>query len=153
MTVVPIDIKKLKLGLLMKPINVAVIGCGYWGPNLIRNFNQIADCNMKVCCDLCDEKLTRMRNLFPTIETTKCLEEILENPLIDAVVVATPVYTHLEIGKKCLEHNKHIMIEKPLASSEEECIELINLAEKYGQSSKAREFSDRIELLQTRINQ
>ena len=114
----------------MEKLNIAVIGCGYWGPNLIRNFNQIADCNMKVCCDLCDDKLTRMRNLFPTIETTNSLNEVLDNPLINAVAIATPVYTHLEIGKKCLTHNKHIMIEKPLASSEEECIELINLAEK-----------------------
>jgi len=115
----------------MDQLNVAVVGCGYWGPNLIRNFVQIQTCNMKICCDLSDEKLARMKSLHPTIETTSCLNDILEDPSINAVVIATPVYTHLEIGKKCLEHDKHILIEKPLASSSEDCLELIRLAEKF----------------------
>ncbi len=115
----------------MQKLNVAVVGCGYWGPNLIRNFNQIPDCMMKACCDLDEKKLQRMRTLYPGIETTNKLEDILNDPAINAVAIATPVYTHREIGKRCLEHDKHVLIEKPLASSSDECLELIQLAEKF----------------------
>lgn len=110
-------------------LNVAVIGGGYWGPNLIRNFNQISDCNMKICCDLDIEKLSRIKTLYPTIHTTSSIDEIVNDSSIDAVAIATPVYTHFELAKKCLEHKKHVMVEKPLASSSEQCQELIRLAE------------------------
>jgi len=113
----------------MDMLVVAVVGCGYWGPNLIRNFNQIPLCKMKICCDLKNENLKRMKSLYPSIKTTDTLNEILKDPSIDAVAIATPVYTHYEIGKQCLEHNKHVLIEKPLASSTEECRQLIQLAE------------------------
>ena len=115
----------------MNKLNVAVVGCGYWGPNLIRNFNQIPHCNMKVCCDLDNNNLERMKTIHPYIETTTSIEKVLTDPTIDAVAIATPVYTHMDLGKQCIEHNKHIFIEKPLASSSEECIELIRLAERY----------------------
>jgi len=115
----------------MQKLNVAVVGCGYWGPNLIRNFNQIPDCMMKACCDLDEKKLQRMRTLYPGIETTNKLEDILSDPAINAVAIATPVYTHRDIGKRCLQHDKHVLIEKPLASSSEECLELIHLAEQF----------------------
>lgn len=113
----------------MEKINVGVIGCGYWGPNLIRNFNQIPECSMKICCDLCDENLVRMKTLYPTIEVTNNLQSILDNPLIDAVTIATPVYTHYDIAMKCLAHNKHVLIEKPLSDSSEHCIEMIRFSE------------------------
>lgn len=113
----------------MDKINVAVIGCGYWGPNLIRNFSQIPDCEMKICCDLSDQNLRRMLTLYPSITTTTCIEEILNDESIHAVAIATPVYTHLDLGKKCLEHGKHVLIEKPMASSINQCIELIKIAE------------------------
>ncbi|MGH7494583.1 MAG: Gfo/Idh/MocA family protein [bacterium] len=115
----------------MKKHNVAVVGCGYWDPNLIRNFIQIPDCHMKVCCDLDAGKLQRMQNLYPALTATSRLEDILHDPEIDAVAIATPVHTHLPIGKICLEHHKHVLIEKPLAASAEECLELIHLAEKH----------------------
>ena len=114
----------------MEKLNIAVIGCGYWGPNLIRNFNQIPDCHMKVSCDLDCKKLERINTLYPGIQTTNSLNEILSDDSIQAVVIATPVYTHAEIGKKCLKHSKHVLIEKPMASNENECIELIEMAEK-----------------------
>ena len=113
----------------MEKRNIAVVGCGYWGPNLIRNFNQIPNCNMKICCDLDEKKLKRMRALYPNIKTTKNLEDILTDQSIDTVAIATPVYSHFEIGEKCLEHQKHILVEKPLASSSEQCLKLIRLAE------------------------
>lgn len=115
----------------MQKLNVAVVGCGYWGPNLIRNFNQIPDCSMKACCDLDEKKLQRMMTLYPGIETTSNLEDILNDPTIDAVAIATPVYTHGTIGKRCLQQNKHVLIEKPMASSSTECLELIQLAEQH----------------------
>ncbi len=113
----------------MKPISVAVIGCGYWGPNLIRNFNQIPKCSMRLCCDLEDRNLVRMKALYPSIATTREVQDILEDRNIDAVAIATPVYTHMPLARQCLEHNKHVLIEKPLASSSAECLELIGLAE------------------------
>lgn len=113
----------------MKP-NVAVVGCGYWGPNLVRNLNQIPKCNMKMCCDIDDQKLKRIESLYPNIKVTNRLEDILEDESIDAVAVATPVFTHKEIGIQCLEHGKHVMIEKPMASSSEECLALIESAER-----------------------
>jgi predicted dehydrogenase len=112
----------------MKNLSIAVIGCGYWGPNLIRNFNQLPNCNMKICCDLNEEKLQRMRTLYPEIQTTTSLEDILSDSAIDAVVIATPVFMHKEIAMKCLLHDKHVMVEKPMASSSDECIEMIRLA-------------------------
>jgi predicted dehydrogenase len=109
---------------------MAVVGCGYWGPNLIRNFNQLANCNVLTCCDLADDKLSRIKSLHPSVNVTKNFDEVLENPDIDAVAIATPVYTHRDLAKKVLEHQKHVMVEKPLASSVDQCVELINLAEK-----------------------
>ncbi len=108
-----------------------MIGCGYWGPNLIRNFTQVSGCNMKTCCDLHESNLKRMKNLYPNIETTQSAEKILNDPSIDAVVIATPVFTHFDLAKQCLEYHKHVLIEKPMASTSEQCIELIKLAEKY----------------------
>jgi predicted dehydrogenase len=115
-----------------KKINVAVIGCGYWGPNHIRNFSQISTCNMSVCCDLEEDKLDRIRGLYPSVTPTQNLTDILDNPKIDAVVIATPVFTHFDLGKECLMHGKHVLIEKPIASSSSECLELIRLAEQHG---------------------
>ena len=113
----------------MDNINVAVVGCGYWGPNLIRNFNQIPNCTMKTCCDLDEEKLDWMKRLYPGIETTTHFESIIQDSSIDAVVISTPVYTHYELAKQCLSHNKHVLVEKPLASSSVQCVDLIKLAE------------------------
>ena len=114
----------------MEKINMAVVGCGYWGPNLIRNFNQIPQCNMKICCDTDEKKIDRIASIYPDIAVTKDLNDILDNEAIDAVAIATPVYTHSDIGIKCLEKNKHVLIEKPLASSVDQCLQLINLADK-----------------------
>lgn len=109
-------------------MNVAVIGCGYWGPNLIRNFLSISGCTMDVCCDLDAHKLERMATLFRGIKVTSHYEDILASREIDAVAIATPVSTHHRLAKKCLQANKHVMVEKPLAASAAECIDLINTA-------------------------
>ncbi len=110
-----------------KKLSVGVIGCGYWGPNLIRNFYHLPNCEMAMCCDLDEQKLTRMRSLYPGIRTTTRLEELL-NSEVDAVGIATPVNTHFPLAKACLEADKHVLIEKPITASSQQARELIRLA-------------------------
>lgn len=109
-------------------INIGVVGCGYWGPNLIRNFNQNSDCRMKTACDLEKGRLDYIEELYPGIQTTKDFEEFIKDETIDAVAIATPVNTHFPLVKKALEHGKHVLIEKPMAASTDQCKELIKLA-------------------------
>ncbi|HIQ19884.1 MAG TPA: Gfo/Idh/MocA family oxidoreductase [Planctomycetes bacterium] len=110
-------------------IHIAVIGCGYWGPNLIRNFSALPDCTVTHVCDLDAARLARAKALYPHLRTTSRASEILDNPRIDAVAIATPVATHFELGARSLTAGKHTLIEKPLATSVEHCQQLIRLAE------------------------
>ena len=111
-------------------IKIGVIGCGYWGPNLIRNFDQLSDSKVEICCDVNDSRLNHMRNLHPGIRTTKDYRELLKDPSIDAVCIATPIRTHFEIAKESLSNDKHILVEKPMACSIKEMEELIELSVK-----------------------
>lgn len=111
-----------------KPINVAVIGCGYWGPNLIRNFKALSECNVKIVCDLDKKRLAHMKQLYPDVETTAEFDQVVNNPAIDAVVIAVPVRFHFEMSKVVLEAGKHVFIEKPMATSTNECKELLELS-------------------------
>ena len=111
-------------------LNVAVVGCGYWGPNLIRNFSSLSGCHVKIACDLDKGRLEHMQSLYPALHTTTAFENVIDNKEIDAVAIATPVRFHFEMAKKSLEAGKHTFIEKPMASSTAECRELIALAEK-----------------------
>ncbi len=113
---------------MQKPINVAVVGCGYWGPNLIRNFGSLADCRMKAVCDTDPKRLSHMKQLYPSVETTQDFDALVGDRKIDAIVVATPVFLHHRMAKKSLEAGKHTMIEKPMAPSSAECHELVQLA-------------------------
>ncbi len=111
---------------------IGIIGCGYWGPNLVRNFNQLPDCRVLACSDTDVAKLKRMETLFPGIQTTTDFRKILRNPDIDAVGIATPVRTHHPLARKCLLHDKHVFVEKPLCHSSEACLDLIHLAKQKG---------------------
>ncbi|MCP4701604.1 MAG: Gfo/Idh/MocA family oxidoreductase [Gammaproteobacteria bacterium] len=111
-------------------INVAVAGCGYWGPNLIRNFNGLSDCRLKQICDTDEDRLAYMKTHYHGVETTVEFDQVIDNAEVDAVAIATPVRFHYEMAKKSLEAGKHTFIEKPMASSTAECFELIELAEK-----------------------
>jgi predicted dehydrogenase len=113
-------------------LNIAVIGCGYWGPNLIRNFNSLSGCSIKIACDLDESRLAHMKSLYPDINITTEFERVIDNAEIDAIVIATPVRFHYELAKKSLQAGKHVFIEKPMASSAAECKELINLTESNG---------------------
>ena len=110
--------------------NIAVVGCGYWGPNLIRNFISLNGCNVKMACDPDESRLEHMKSLYPTIHTTTGFDDVINDKEIDALVIATPVRFHFEMAKKSLEAGKHTFIEKPMASSAAECSELIEIAEK-----------------------
>ena len=112
-------------------MNVAIIGFGYWGPNLVRNFNAVADCKVKYVCDFRKERLTIVNRQYPSVITTADLEEVLNDETIDAVIIATPVFTHFDLAKKALLKNKHVLIEKPMTSTSAEAIELNELAQKF----------------------
>lgn len=108
--------------------NIAVIGCGYWGPNLIRNFQSLADCRVVTICDLDFQRLTYLKLLYPGVKTTVDFDDVINDSSIDAVVVATPVQTHYLLAQQSLEAGKHTFIEKPMAASVDHCKELIELA-------------------------
>jgi predicted dehydrogenase len=111
---------------------IAVVGCGYWGPNFVRNFSQLPDSEVAVCCDLREERLRHMRTLYPFVRTTTQLDRVLEDPTINAVVVATPVTSHHRIGMACLRAGKNVLIEKPIAASSREAVDLRDEADERG---------------------
>lgn len=111
-------------------INVGVIGVGYWGPNIIRNFDGFEGANMMMCSDLRPERLAFIRKKFPTIQTTPDYSEIIHSSSIDAVAICTPVFTHYEIAKAALQAGKHVLLEKPMTSTSAQAEELVELAEK-----------------------
>ena len=83
-------------------LTVGVIGCGYWGPNLIRNFHSLSDVKIKSICDLDKKRLNYLKNLYPYINTTQNYEDLIKDNEIDAIVVAAAVFLHYEIGKKSI---------------------------------------------------
>ena len=110
-------------------IGVAVVGAGYWGPNLIRNFYQLRESRVLAVVDLDESRLAHIRELYPSVRTTTSFEEVLQDPEVDAVVLAVPVRAHAPLGVEALRAGKHVLIEKPLATSSKECEDLIRAAE------------------------
>ncbi len=111
---------------------VAVVGCGYWGPNLIRNFRSLPDCRLKVMCDLNRQRLKHLHQLYPEVELSSDYDAVLADPEINAVAIATAVRFHFPMAKASLLAGKHTFIEKPMAASVAECEELIEIAQKQG---------------------
>lgn len=111
-------------------LKAGVIGCGYWGPNLIRNFQQLAGSEVKRVADLDSDRLEHMKRLYPSVKTTTDYHDIITDPEIDIVAVATPVKTHYRFASEALSAGKHVFVEKPIAASVSESRELIALAEK-----------------------
>jgi predicted dehydrogenase len=109
--------------------NIAMVGCGYWGPNLIRNFISLRDCKVTKLCDVDPQRLSHLKSLYPAVETTEDFNEIINDSDIDAIVIATPVRFHFEMAKATLKSGKHTFVEKPMASSVRQCKELIEIAE------------------------
>ncbi len=110
------------------PLAVGVVGCGYWGPNLARSFNQDPRATVQAICDLDRERLSRVSRNYPAAATFVDFELMLSNGMLDVVAIATPVRLHHEIAKASLLAGKHVLIEKPMASSSRECEELIEIA-------------------------
>ena len=90
-----------------KAVNLAVVGCGYWGPNLIRNFRATPDCKMKVICDQDLGRLKQLKSLYPEVQTETSFEKVIADKTIDAVVIATPVRFHYKMAKEDRERLKH----------------------------------------------
>ncbi|HEX8949406.1 MAG TPA: Gfo/Idh/MocA family oxidoreductase [Dissulfurispiraceae bacterium] len=111
-------------------VNIGVIGYGYWGPNIVRNFNGTEGAMVVSICDLSSDALGRAKRAYPGIEATSDCNEILSSPDIDAVAVITPVSRHFELAKKALLNGKHIFVEKPFTATAAQAEELISLAER-----------------------
>ena len=114
------------------PISVGVVGCGYWGPNHIRNFRSLPDCNLKAMCDMNETRLKHLKALYPEVEGVTDYEHMLNGMNLDAVVIATSVKHHFPLAQASLLAGKHTLIEKPMASSSAECEELIDIAARKG---------------------
>ncbi len=110
-------------------LNVGVIGAGYWGPNLIRNFMQMSRTDVLNVADLDLARLKHIKGLFPTINTTRNYTDIIQDPDIDIVCIATPVHTHFKFASEALSAGKHVFVEKPIAASTKEAKDLIDLAD------------------------
>lgn len=113
-----------------KKIGVGVIGCGYWGPNLLRNFHSSRETHLVGVADLNPDRLTWAQSLYPHIKATASVNELIEDPNIEAVAIATPVNTHFELAMRCLKAGKHILVEKPLCHKSELAKQLIDEAQK-----------------------
>lgn len=117
---------------MKKPISVGVVGCGYWGPNLVRNFRALPNCSVRAMCDLREARLKHLRTLYGDVEGVTDYQHLLNGMELDAVVIATPVMHHHALAKASLLAGKHTLIEKPMAASSAECEELIEIARQQG---------------------
>ncbi len=117
---------------MSRGLSIGVVGLGYWGPNLARNFSQIPSCHLGALCDVDPDRLGKMCSAHPAAKGYTDHETMLVESEIDAVAIATPVPTHFQLAKAALLAGKHVLIEKPLASSSEECEILIELADSKG---------------------
>jgi len=113
-------------------ITVGVIGYGYWGPNLVRNFAELPDAHVTWVTDLRRDRLTPVTARYPTTKVSTDHTDVIGDPSVDAVVIATPVHTHFELGLAALRAGKHVFMEKPLASTSDEARRLLDEAERRG---------------------
>jgi predicted dehydrogenase len=112
----------------MKEIKVGVIGCGYWGPNLIRNFNENDHTDIRYACDIDPKSLQKIKLRYPSVLTTSDCRDLLRDKNLKLIAVATPVHTHYKIGYEVLSAGKHLLIEKPLAAGVRDAEKLVNIA-------------------------
>jgi predicted dehydrogenase len=109
---------------------IGVIGCGYWGPNLLRNFAENEGARLRWMCDVDPRRLETLGRRYPSARTTTDCRQLLDDPELDAVVIATPVSTHFNFAREALRAGKHVLVEKPFTASVREAEELIELAER-----------------------
>jgi len=113
-------------------INIGIVGYGYWGPNLVRNFAETPGAQVAAVADLDTAKLELVRRRFPAVKTTTNFQDLLADASIDAIAVATPVSTHFEIGMAALRSGKHLWLEKPMAETSYQAHKLVDEAERRG---------------------
>ena len=111
-------------------IRIGVIGYGYWGPNVLRNFHNLEGCEVVVVCDKSAEALRRVKQAYPSVQVTSDIREALSATNVDAMAVVTPVWTHFELAKAALENGKHVFVEKPFTSTAAQAEQLIDLADR-----------------------
>jgi predicted dehydrogenase len=111
-------------------INLGIVGYGYWGPRIVRNFHNVEGCEVSMVCDRSIAALHRVARDFPGLRTTSDPCEVLTSAHIDAVAVVTPVYTHFELARTALQNGKHVFVEKPFTSTACQAEELIELADR-----------------------
>ncbi len=111
--------------------NVAVVGLGHWGPNLVRNFAAISEAWLHTLCDIRPDRLATFERQYPGARTQTDFGAVVDDPEVDAIVIATPVHTHYQLAKTALDAGKHVMVEKPLAQTSDQCRKLVALAEKH----------------------
>jgi len=111
-------------------LNVGVIGYGYWGPNLVRNFMETPGSTVTRVCDLRDERLAEVKRRYPSIKVTKDFSDLLSDPEINTIAIATPVFSHFELACEALKAGKHVFVEKPLTSNSEQAERLIEEAKR-----------------------
>jgi predicted dehydrogenase len=109
-------------------IRVGVIGYGYWGPNIVRNFNHGSASQVRIVCDQRPDALRRVQQAYPEVKVTRDSKELIESPQIDLVAVVTPVWTHFDLAKAALNHGKHVFVEKPFTFTSAQAEILVNLA-------------------------
>ena len=113
-------------------ISVGVIGYGYWGPNIVRNFAELPDARVAWVTDLRPERLEQVRARYSSTKVGTDHNDVINDPSVDAVVIATPVRTHFELGMAALRAGKHVWMEKPLAATSEEAARLLDEADRRG---------------------
>src|SRR4051812_33732599 len=96
-----------------RPISIGVVGCGYWGPLLVRNFTGLPDCKLEAICDMNEARLKHLQGLYPNAKCLSDYNRFLTEPKVDAVVIATPVRNHYPLAKAALLAGKHVFLEKP----------------------------------------
>jgi predicted dehydrogenase len=111
-------------------IRIGVIGYGYWGPHLVRNFHSLEGCEVTVVCDKSAEALGRVKRTHPSVQVTSDTCEALSATNVDAIAVVTPVWTHFELAKMALENGKHVFVEKPFTATAAQAEQLIELADR-----------------------
>jgi predicted dehydrogenase len=117
---------------MKKGLSMGVVGLGYWGPNLARNFSQLKGCHLKALCDSDADRIVKVCGMYPEAECFSKYDEMLRDTALDAIAIATPVVCHFQVAKAALLAGKHVLVEKPFAASTAECEELIELADSRG---------------------
>ncbi|OGO20822.1 MAG: hypothetical protein A2144_03490 [Chloroflexi bacterium RBG_16_50_9] len=112
-------------------VNIGVVGCGYWGPKHIRVCHELAEAKLVSVCDLDEKKLSQVRTQYPNLKATTSFKQFIQNG-VDAVFIATPVNAHYQLAREALLNDKHVLIEKPMTTTSQEALELIEIAEKRG---------------------